>query len=84
MGKGNFFKKNIKKRKKERKERGIKQRISDQKKKVEEKVHHVVNDITAHQKPPEHEQEVKIEEEKETATCELSAAENVLKWQTEE
>jgi len=66
MGKGNFFKKNIKKRKKERKERGIKQRISDQKKKVEEKVHHVVNAITAPQKPPEHEQEVKIEEEKET------------------
>ena len=30
MGKGNFFKKNIKKRKKERKDRSIKQRILEQ------------------------------------------------------
>jgi len=46
MGKGNFFKKNIKKRKKERKERGIRQRILEQKKKVEEKLHHAVEVVT--------------------------------------
>ena len=49
MGKGNFFKKNIKKRKKERKERSIKQRILEQKKKVEEKLHHVVEVGTENQ-----------------------------------
>ena len=53
MGKGNFFKKNIKKRKKERKERGIRQRISEQKKKVEEKLHHVVEAVTEVQKAVE-------------------------------
>ena len=46
MGKGNFFKKNIKKRKKERKERSVKQRILEQKKKVEEKLHHVVEVVS--------------------------------------
>ena len=49
MGKGNFFKKNIKKRKKERKERSIKQRILEQKKKVEEKLHHVVEVVSENQ-----------------------------------
>ena len=53
MGKGNFFKKNIKKRKKERKERSIKQRILEQKKKVEEKLHHVVEVVTEIEKSPE-------------------------------
>jgi len=56
MGKGNFFKKNIKKRKKERKERSIKQRILEQKKKVEEKLHHhVVEVVTENQNSPESE-----------------------------
>ena len=49
MGKGNLFKKNIKKRKKERKDRSIKQRILEQKKKVEEKLHHVVEVVTENQ-----------------------------------
>ena len=53
MGKGNFFKKNIKKRKKERKERSIKQRILEQKKKVEEKLHHVVEVVTENQNSSE-------------------------------
>ena len=53
MGKGNFFKKNIKKRKKERKERGIKQKILEQKKKVEEKLHHVVEVVTENQNSSE-------------------------------
>ena len=53
MGKGNFFKKNIKKRKKEKKERGIKQRIFEQKKKVEEKLHRVVETVTEIEKSPE-------------------------------
>ena len=53
MGKGNFFKKNIKKRKKEKKERGIKQRIFEQKKKVEEKLHQVVETVTEIEKSPE-------------------------------
>ena len=53
MGKGNFFKKNIKKRKKERKERGIRQRILEQKKKVEEKLHRVVEVVTEVQNQPE-------------------------------
>ena len=53
MGKGNFFKKDIKKRKKERKERSIKQRILDQKKKVEEKLHHVVEVVSEVEKPAE-------------------------------
>ena len=53
MGKGNFFKKDIKKKKKERKERGLKQRILDQKKKVEEKIHHVVDAVTEVKKPTE-------------------------------
>ena len=49
MGKGYFFKKNIKKRKKERKDRSIKQRILEQKKKVEEKLHHVVEVVSENQ-----------------------------------
>ena len=53
MGKGNFFKKNIKKRKKERKERSIKQRILEQKKKVEEKLHHVVEIVSENQNSSE-------------------------------
>ncbi|MDP6857681.1 MAG: hypothetical protein QF559_01965 [Candidatus Nitrosopelagicus sp.] len=53
MGKGNFFKKNIKKRKKERRERGIRQRILEQKKKVEEKLHHVVETVSEVQNQPE-------------------------------
>ena len=53
MGKGNFFKKNIKKRKKERKERGIKQKILEQKKKVEEKLHHVVEIVSENQNSSE-------------------------------
>jgi len=53
MGKGNFFKKDIKKRKKEKKERGIKQKILEQKKKVEEKIHHVVEAVTEVKKYPE-------------------------------
>ena len=55
MGKGNFFKKNIKKRKKERKERSIKQRILEQKKKVEEKLQHVVEVVTENEKSRESE-----------------------------
>ena len=53
MGKGNFFKKDIKKRKKEKKERGIKQKILEQKKKVEEKIHHAVEAVTEVKKSPE-------------------------------
>ena len=53
MGKGNFFKKDIKKRKKEKKDRGIKQKILAQKKKVEEKIHHVVEAVTEVKKSPE-------------------------------
>ena len=53
MGKGNFFKKDIKKRKKEKKERGIKQKILERKKKVEEKIHHVVEAVTEVKKSPE-------------------------------
>ena len=53
MGKGNFFKKDIKKRKKEKKERGIKQKILEQKKKVKEKIHHVVEAVTEVKKSPE-------------------------------
>ena len=65
MGKGNFFKKDIKKRKKERKLRSIKQRILEQKKKVEEKIHHVVEVVTEDKKSPESEPVVeKVEEEK--------------------
>ena len=65
MGKGNFFKKDIKKRKKERKERNIKQRILEQKKKVEEKIHHAVEIVTEAKKSPEHEPVVeKVEEVK--------------------
>jgi len=52
MGKGNFFKKDIKKRKKEKKARGIKRRILEQKKKVEEKIHHVVEIVSEVQKSP--------------------------------
>ena len=58
MGKGNFFKKNIKKRKKERKERGVKQKILEQKKKIEEKLHHVVEVVTENQNSLEPEQVV--------------------------
>ena len=65
MGKGNFFKKDIKKRKKERKLRSIKQRILEQKKKVEEKIHHVVEVVTEDKKSPESEPVVeKVEEVK--------------------
>ena len=65
MGKGNFFKKDIKKRKKERKERNIKQRILEQKKKVEEKIHHAVEIVTEAEKSPEPEPVVeKVEETK--------------------
>ena len=65
MGKGNFFKKDIKKRKKERKERNIKQRILEQKKKVEEKIHHAVEIVTEAKKSPEPEPVVeKVEEVK--------------------
>ena len=65
MGKGNFFKKDIKKRKKERKLRSIKQRILEQKKKVEEKIHHVVEAVTEDKKSPESEPVVeKVEEVK--------------------
>ena len=53
MGKGNFFKKDIKKRKKEKKERGIKQKILERKKKVEEKIHRVVEAVTEVKKSPE-------------------------------
>ena len=53
MGKGNFFKKDIKKRKKEKKARGIKRRILEQKKKVEEKIHHVAEIVSEFQKSPE-------------------------------
>ena len=61
MGKGNFFKKNIKKRKKERKERGIKQRIFEQKKKVEKRLHQVVETVTEIQKSPEAEPKPVVE-----------------------
>ena len=66
MGKGNFFKKNIKKRKKERKERSIKQRILEQKKKVEEKLHHVVEIVSENQNSSESEPVVEkpVEENK--------------------
>ena len=65
MGKGNFFKKDIKKRKKERKLRSIKQRILEQKKKVEEKIHHAVEVVTEDKKSPESEPVVeKVEEVK--------------------
>ena len=65
MGRGNFFKKDIKKRKKERKERNIKQRILEQKKKVEEKIHHAVEIVTEVKKSPEPEPVVeKVEEVK--------------------
>ena len=63
MGKGNFFKKNIKKRKKERKERGIRQRILEQKKKVEEKLHHAVEVVTEVQNQPERVVEKPVEVE---------------------
>jgi len=53
MGKGIFFKKNIRQRKKEKKSRGIKQRILEQKKMVEEKIHHVVEVVTESKKSPE-------------------------------
>ena len=46
MGKGGFFKKDIKKRKQKRKERSVKQRILEQKKKVEGKIHHVIEVAT--------------------------------------
>jgi hypothetical protein len=53
MGKGSFFKKNIRQREKEKKSRGIKQRILEQKKMVEEKIHHVVEVVTEAKKSPE-------------------------------
>ena len=53
MGKGGFFKKDIKKRKQKRKERSIKQRILEQKKKVEEKIHHVIEVATEVKKSSE-------------------------------
>ena len=65
MGKGGFFKKDIKKRKQKRKERSIKQRILEQKKKVEEKIHHVIEVATEVKKSSEPEPVVeKVEEVK--------------------
>ena len=58
MGKGGFFKKDIKKRKQERKERSVKQRILEQKKKVEEKIHHIIEVATEVKKSSEPEQVV--------------------------
>ena len=69
MGKGNFFKKDIKKRKKEKKERGIKQKILEQKKKVEEKIHHVVEAVTEVKKSPEPEP---VEEKVQYLICDQS------------
>ena len=69
MGKGNFFKKDIKKRKKEKKERGIKQKILEQKKKVEEKIHHVVEAVTEVKKSPEPEP---VEEKVQYLMCDQS------------
>jgi len=69
MGKGNFFKKDIKKRKKEKKERGIKQKILEQKKKVEEKIHHVVEAVTEVKKYPEPEP---VEEKVQYLMCDQS------------
>jgi hypothetical protein len=63
MGKGGFFKKDIKERKQKRKERSIKQRILEQKKKVEEKIHHVIEVATEVKKSSEPEPVVeKVEE----------------------
>ena len=65
MGKGGFFKKDIKERKQKRKERSIKQRILEQKKKVEEKIHHVIEVATEVKKSSEPEPVVeKVEEVK--------------------
>ena len=65
MGKGGFFKKDIKKRKQKRKERSVKQRILEQKKKVEEKIHHVIEVATEVKKSSESEPVVeKVEEVK--------------------
>ena len=58
MGKGGFFKKDIKKRKQKRKERSVKQRILEQKKKVEEKIHHIIEVATEVKKSSEPEQVV--------------------------
>ena len=69
MGKGNFFKKDIKKRKKEKKERGIKQKILEQKKKVKEKIHHVVEAVTEVKKSPEPEP---VEEKVQYLMCDQS------------
>ena len=63
MGKGGFFKEDIKKRKKKRKERSVKQRILEQKKKVEGKIHHVIEVATEVKKLSEPEPVVeKVEE----------------------
>ena len=80
MGKGGFFKKDIKKRKQKRKERSIKQRILEQKKKVEEKIHHVIEVATEVKKssepePVEEKVEVKpepVEEKVQYLMCDQS------------
>ena len=90
MGKGNFFKKNIKQRKKEKKKRDIKQRILEQKKKVEEKIHHIDESNTeivkiSDSKPVvekihiEKETEVVIEEKTEEKVKEIEASPTVEK-----
>ena len=83
MGKGNFFKKNIKKRKKERKERGIRQRISEQKKKVEEKLHHVVEAVTEVQKagePVVEKQEPVVEKQEESKMMYMIFDESIISY----
>ena len=90
MGKGGFFKKDIKKRKQKRKERSIKQRILEQKKKVEEKIHHIDESNTeivkiSDSKPVvekihiEKETEVVIEEKTEEKVKEIEASPTVEK-----
>ena len=90
MGKGNFFKKNIKQRKKEKKKQGIKQRILEQKKKVADKIHHIDESNTeiekiSDSKPVvekihmEKETEVVIEEEIEEKVKEIEADPTVEK-----
>ena len=90
MGKGNFFKKNIKQRKKEKKKRDIKQRILEQKKKVEEKIHHIDESNTEMVKISdsepvvekihiEKETEVVIEEKTEEKVKEIEASPTVEK-----
>ena len=90
MGKGNFFKKNIKQRKKEKKKQGIKKRILEQKKKVADKIHHIDESNTeiekiSDSKPVvekihiEKETEVVIEEEIEEKVKEIESDPTVEK-----